>query len=96
MLRQFIWIKDGKRRNANDKMVEQIQKFSYREMQAVIDYSSRLDGKAKIENLAESIDNHTVITEKPVESIKIENIKIESIQTDNNHSEKSEIEGEQL
>lgn len=42
MLRQFIWIRDGKRRNANKKMVQQIQKFSYRDIKAVIDYSSRL------------------------------------------------------
>ncbi len=42
MLRQFIWIKDGKRRNANPKMVEQIQNFKYSEMKAVIDYASRL------------------------------------------------------
>ncbi len=42
MLRQFIWIKDGKRRNANNKMVEQIQDFKFSEMKAVIDYASRL------------------------------------------------------
>lgn len=44
MLRQFIWIKDGKRRNANPKMVKQIQNFRYSEMKAVIDYASRLGG----------------------------------------------------
>ncbi len=43
MLRQFIWIKDGKRRNANRKMVQQIQRFTYRDIKAVVDYSSRLD-----------------------------------------------------
>ncbi len=43
MLRQFIWIKDGKRRNANAKMVKQIQGFKFSEMKAVIDYASRLD-----------------------------------------------------
>lgn len=42
MLRQFIWIKDGKRRNANRKMVKQIQNFKYSEMKAVVDYASRL------------------------------------------------------
>jgi len=42
MLRQFIWIKEGKRRNANRKMTKQIQEFSYRDITAVIDYSSRL------------------------------------------------------
>ena len=45
MLRQFIWIKDGKRRNANPKMVKQIQNFKYSEMKAVIDYASRLGSK---------------------------------------------------
>lgn len=44
MLRQFIWIKDGKRRNANPKMVKQIQDFKFSEMKAVIDYASRLGG----------------------------------------------------
>ncbi len=43
MLRQFIWIKDGKRRNANRKMVKQIQDFKYSDMKAVIDYASRLN-----------------------------------------------------
>lgn len=44
MLRQFVWIKDQKRRNANRKMIKQIQRFTYRDMKAVIDYASRLDG----------------------------------------------------
>ncbi len=42
LLRQFMWIKNGKRRNANRKMVKQIQKFSQKELHAVIDYASRL------------------------------------------------------
>lgn len=42
LLRQFIWIRDGKRRNANKKMMGQIERFSYRDMKAVIDYVSRL------------------------------------------------------
>ena len=42
MLRQFIWIKDGKRRNANPKMVKQIQGFKFSDIKAVIDYASRL------------------------------------------------------
>ncbi|QEP42256.1 cytochrome C [Ectothiorhodospiraceae bacterium BW-2] len=42
LLRQMLWIRDGKRRNANEKMVRQIQNFSYADTQAVIDYTSRL------------------------------------------------------
>ena len=42
LLRQFQWIRDGKRRNANAEMVEQIQQFEDEEIEAVLDYSSRL------------------------------------------------------
>lgn len=42
MLRQFEWIRDGKRRNANPDMVKQIQNFSDKDMQMVINYTSRL------------------------------------------------------
>ncbi|MFK5892345.1 MAG: c-type cytochrome [Pseudomonadota bacterium] len=42
LLKQFIWIRDGRRRNANKQMMRQIQRFTFREMTAVIDYVSRL------------------------------------------------------
>lgn len=42
LLRQFVWIRDGRRRNANTKMRRQIARFTFREMMAVIDYVSRL------------------------------------------------------
>ncbi len=42
LLRQLKWIRDGKRRNANKKMMRQIASFSYREMMAVSDYVSRM------------------------------------------------------
>ncbi len=42
MLRQFEWIRDGKRRNANPDMVKQIAGFSNEDMAAVIDYVSRI------------------------------------------------------
>jgi len=42
MLRQFKWIRDGKRRNANPDMVKQIKGFTERDMKAVVDYASRL------------------------------------------------------
>lgn len=38
MLRQFEWIRDGKRRNANPDMVEQIKSFSDEDMVNVISY----------------------------------------------------------
>ena len=40
--RQFTWIRYGKRRNADEKMVKQIQRFTGREVSAVLDYVSRL------------------------------------------------------
>ncbi len=42
MLRQFEWIRDGKRRNANPDMVEQIKGFSDEDMVNVINYTSRI------------------------------------------------------
>ncbi|MCU7906624.1 MAG: c-type cytochrome [Candidatus Thiodiazotropha sp. (ex Epidulcina cf. delphinae)] len=42
MLRQFEWVRDGKRRNANPDMVEQIKGFSDKDMQMVINYVSRM------------------------------------------------------
>ena len=42
MLRQFEWIRDGKRRNANPDMVKQIKGFSDKDMQMVINYASRI------------------------------------------------------
>lgn len=43
MLRQFEWIRDGKRRNANPDMVEQIKNFSDQDMKMVINYVSRIE-----------------------------------------------------
>lgn len=40
MVRQFEWIRDGKRRNANPDMVEQIKVFSDDDMKQVINYTS--------------------------------------------------------
>jgi len=40
--RQFHWIRSGKRRNADEKMVKQIQRFTGRDVSAVMDYISRL------------------------------------------------------
>ncbi len=42
LLRQMYWIKEGKRRNANRDMVNQIKRFTEEDIIAVIDYSSRL------------------------------------------------------
>jgi len=43
LVRQFEWIRDGKRRNADPEMVEQIQGFGDKEVRAVMDYVSRLE-----------------------------------------------------
>ena len=42
MLRQFEWIRDGKRRNANPDMVEQIKGFSDTDMVNVISYVAQI------------------------------------------------------
>lgn len=54
MLRQFEWIRDGKRRNANPDMVKQINDFSDKDMQMVINYVSRIPVPKK--DLAPSAD----------------------------------------
>ncbi len=54
MVRQFEWIRDGKRRNANPDMVKQIEEFSDKEMQMVINYTSRIP--VPKEQLAPSAD----------------------------------------
>ena len=41
--RQFNWIRIGKRRNADEKMVKQIQRFNGREISAMMDYVSRIE-----------------------------------------------------
>jgi cytochrome c553 len=42
LMRQFQWIRDGKRRNASKEMTALSQELSDREISAVLDYSSRL------------------------------------------------------
>ena len=54
MLRQFEWIRDGKRRNANPDMVKQINGFSDKDMAMVINYVSRI--KVNPDDLAPSVD----------------------------------------
>ncbi len=56
LVRQFEWIKIGKRRNADPKMQKQIRDFSARDIQAVMDYTSRLSPPA--DRLAESANWH--------------------------------------
>ncbi|MES9844510.1 MAG: c-type cytochrome [Candidatus Sedimenticola sp. PURPLELP] len=51
LMRQFEWIRTGKRRNADQKMVKQIRRFTSRDISAVMDYVSRL--KPVGEKLAE-------------------------------------------
>jgi len=42
LVRQFEWIAQGKRRNADAEMVEQIKGFSAEDISAIMDYTSRL------------------------------------------------------
>ncbi|WP_319823512.1 c-type cytochrome [Thalassovita sp.] len=48
LVRQYQWIKEGKRRNANPDMVQQIQTFTDRDTKAVLDYVSRLKPPAEM------------------------------------------------
>jgi len=48
LLRQYKWIKEGKRRNANPDMVKQIQSFTDEDTVAVLDYVSRLKPPAEL------------------------------------------------
>ncbi|MEN8178573.1 MAG: c-type cytochrome [Pseudomonadota bacterium] len=47
LVRQFEWIKTGRRRNADSKMVKQIRGFRHRDVMAVMDYVSRLQPSAE-------------------------------------------------
>jgi cytochrome c553 len=49
LVRQFRWIRDGKRRNANAEMVAQIEGFEDSEAKAVLDYVSRLEPPAELQ-----------------------------------------------
>jgi cytochrome c553 len=49
LVRQFEWIRDGKRRNANAEMIAQIQGFGDRETAAVLDYVSRLEPAVELQ-----------------------------------------------
>ncbi len=51
LARQYQWIRDGRRRNANKEMVEQIQEYRLREEKAVLAYVASL--KPPKEKLAE-------------------------------------------
>lgn len=42
LIRQFEWIRFGKRRNSDSKMVKQIKRFTPRDVTAVMDYVSRI------------------------------------------------------
>jgi cytochrome c553 len=42
LMRQFQWIREGKRRNGNAEMTAQIQQFEDHEIRAILDYTSRL------------------------------------------------------
>ena len=48
LIRQYRWIKEGKRRNSNPDMVEQIKNFSDKDTLAVLDYVSRLKPSADL------------------------------------------------
>lgn len=42
LVRQFYWIRNGRRRNADPEMVEQIERFTARDISAVMAYTARL------------------------------------------------------
>ena len=48
LMRQYEWIKEGKRRNANPDMVEQIKWMTMKDQEAVLDYVSRMKPDPKL------------------------------------------------
>ena len=42
LVRQFEWIRSGRRRNSDPEMVKQIRGFTHRDLRIVLDYVSRL------------------------------------------------------
>jgi len=48
LVRQYQWIKEGKRRNANPDMMEQIKNFTERDTLAVLDFVSRIKPPAEL------------------------------------------------
>jgi cytochrome c553 len=43
LLRQIKWMRDGKRRNANPKMLKRIEKMKMEDLEMLVDYVSRMD-----------------------------------------------------
>ena len=50
LLRQIIWMREGKRRNANPNMVKRIKKMKMEDLELLVDYVSRI--KAPADKLA--------------------------------------------
>ena len=50
LLRQIIWMREGKRRNANPNMVKRIKKMKMKDLELLVDYVSRI--KAPADKLA--------------------------------------------
>jgi len=49
LVRQFEWMRDGQRRNADAEMLKQVEGFGEREIQAVLDYVSRLEPPVELQ-----------------------------------------------
>lgn len=49
LMRQYEWIRSGKRRNGNAEMIAQIEDLEDREIRAVLDYVSRLEPPAELQ-----------------------------------------------
>jgi cytochrome c553 len=49
LVRQFQWIRDGKRRSGDPEMAAQIRAFGEREMHAILDYVSRLEPPVELQ-----------------------------------------------
>jgi len=50
LLRQIIWMREGKRRNANPNMVKRIKKMKMEDLELLVDYVSKI--KAPADKLA--------------------------------------------
>jgi cytochrome c553 len=65
LVREMTYIRDGQRRNANPKMVEQIKSYSNADIEAVADYASRFPLLSKAPaKVSENTSSTTLVSAK--------------------------------
>ncbi len=66
LVREITYIRDGQRRNANPKMVEQIKPYSNADIEAVADYVSRIPPSATVKAASKVSENKPAAAGKSV------------------------------